>query len=311
MADVAPPRDTRDLGRASRRVVALAKVFVIAMENHDASEIYGDTGDARYMHDVLMRTWAHATRFSDELPISIPSEPHYVWMEAGQSAFSDHVFTGDADPSASNSTASTLHLSTQIEASGARVTWRSYQEGLDFATGACPVTSSGFYVAKHDPFVFFQDVTGQPPSAGNARCASHHRAYSAFARDLAASDVASYTFITPNVCHDMHGGPGCANPNLVQSADEWLSAELPRIIAYARENAGVIFLTWDEGNATDKMPFFAIGPEVKRGYTGSVLYNHGSLVKSVEEILHLPVLPAVSGDNDLSDLFVGGLLAQQ
>ena len=40
------------------------------------------------------------------------------------------------------------------------VSWMGYMEGLDSSTGACPVNSSGFYAAKHDPFVFFQDVAG-------------------------------------------------------------------------------------------------------------------------------------------------------
>ena len=54
------------------------------------------------------------------------------------------------------------------------------------------------------------------------------------------------------------------------------------------------------------MPFLAIGPGVKPGYSGKVAYNHGSLVKSVEEIFNLPVLPAVAKNNDLADLFKPG-----
>jgi hypothetical protein len=118
------------------------------------------------------------------------------------------------------------------------VTWRTYQEGLNTTTGLCPIKSSGFYAAKHDPFVFFQDVSGNPPSKTNSYCGSHHKAYSAFATDLANGDVASYTFITPNLCNDMHGASGCPNSNTIQSGDTWLSTELPRIISYANANAG-------------------------------------------------------------------------
>src|SRR5215471_4231622 len=76
-------------------------VFVVAMENHDASQIYGNTTDAPYINNTLMAKYARATNFNDELP-SLASEPHYLWMEAGTNAFSDHTFTTDNDPSASN-----------------------------------------------------------------------------------------------------------------------------------------------------------------------------------------------------------------
>ncbi len=281
-------------------------VFVIAMENHDSTQIYGNTSNAPYINNTLLPKYAHATSFNDALALSIPSEPHYVYIEAGTNAFSDHTFTTDSDPSSSNSTNSTAHLATQIKNATTGVTWRTYQEGLNGSTGSCPIHSSGFYAAKHDPFVFYQDVSGSPPSATNAACAAHHRAYSAFSGDLAASDVASYTFITPDLCHDMHGASGCPNSNLVQQGDQWLQAELPRIISYANANHGVIFIEWDEGSSTLKMPFLAIGPGVKVGYAGGVSYSHASIVKSIEVILGLPTLSKVSSANGLSDLFQTG-----
>src|SRR5262249_58328802 len=143
------------------------------------------------INNTLIPSYAHATNFNDELALSVPSEPHYVWMEAGTNAFSDHTFTGDSDPSSTNSTSSTSHLATQIKNATNGVTWRTYQEGLNSSTGACPIHSNGFYAAKHDPFVFFKDVAGSPPSASNSYCSSHHRAYSAFATDIGNGDVAS------------------------------------------------------------------------------------------------------------------------
>jgi hypothetical protein len=280
-------------------------VFVIAMENHDASQIYGNTTDAPYINDTLMAKYAHATNFNDELP-SLASEPHYLWMEAGTNAFSDHTFTTDNDASASNSTSSTAHLTTQIKNATNGVTWMSYQEGINSTTGACPIASSGFYHAKHNPFVFFQDVSGSPPSKTNAYCDAHHKDTSALAADLTNVAVKSYNFITPNQCHDMHGQSGCPNSNTIKSGDDWLKANLPALISFANAHAGVIFITWDEGSSTTKMPFLAVGPGVKAGYAGGVSYNHGSIVKSAEKILNLSVLSKVSGNNDLADLFKAG-----
>ena len=129
-------------------------------------------------------------------------------MESGTNVFTDHSFTTDNDSSQSNSTNSTEHLVTQLQKAG--VSWMSYQEGLNNNTGACPIKSSGFYAAKHNPFVFFQDVAGNPPSQSNANCSQHHKPFTALAGDLKNSAVAQYNFITPDVCNDMHGSSSCA-----------------------------------------------------------------------------------------------------
>ena len=79
-----------------------------------------------------------------------------------------------------------------------------------------------------------------------------------------------------------------------------------RIITWANAHSGVIFITWDEGDSSNKLAFLAIGPGVKVNYTGSVSYNHGSIIKSAEKIFNLPILSKVSGNNDLADLFKAG-----
>jgi phosphatidylinositol-3-phosphatase len=282
-------------------------VFVIAMENHDANQIIGKPANAPYINTALVSNYAQATNFNDELPQS-PSEPHYLWMEAGTNTFPPHhTFTTDHDPSKSNSTDSTAHLVTQIRNATNGVTWMTYQEGQDAKTGSCPITSSRFYAAKHNPFVFFQDVSGNPPSKTNGYCSAHSKPLSSLEADLAVNNVASYVFITPDLCNDMHGAIGCPKGNPIKVGDDWLRSHLPHLIDWVTKNAGVIFITWDEGEDTSKMPFLAIGPGVKPKYSGGVSYNHGSIVKSVEEIFNLPVLASVSGNNDLLDLFKPGL----
>ncbi|HXX66287.1 MAG TPA: alkaline phosphatase family protein [Polyangiaceae bacterium] len=291
---------------AADAVAVIRHVVVIAMENADASMIYGNVAEAPYINGTLIPRYAVSTTFYDSLPLELPSEPHYVWMEAGTNSFSDHTFTDDDDPSPANCTADTNHLTTQIQNAKNGLTWRTYQEGLDASTGACPIYSSGLYAPKHNPFVFFQDVVGNPPSASSRVCVAHHRPYDVFAKDLKNGDVASYTFITPNLCHDMHGASGCRDTSWVRQGDDWLSTELPRIIEYVDSHAGVIFVEWDEGAATALMPFIAIGPGVKVGYASRVRYGHGSVLKSIEAILGLPALARVAGERDLSDLFRAG-----
>jgi hypothetical protein len=278
-------------------------VFVIPFENKDSTAIYGNTSDAPYLNGLLAQ-WPHATAFGDVLP-SLPSEPHYVWMEAGTNAFTDRTFTGDGDASTSNSTSHTQHLSSQLTTAG--IPWMSYQEGI--TAGTCPIESTGHYAAKHDPFVFFQDVVGSPPSDTNANCAAHHKPYSSFAADLAAG-IEGYVFITPDICHDMHGDLTCPSfildgPN-IKAGDDWLKAELPRIIEYTKTHDAIIFLTWDEGNSSNLLPFIAIGKTAKVGYASTVQYNHSSLLKSVEQYLGVPELPTVASATNLADMFEPG-----
>jgi phosphatidylinositol-3-phosphatase len=293
------------LAESATSTPRIKHVFVIAMENTDASQIYGNTAQAPYINGTLIPSYAKASNFADELP-SLVSEPHYVWMEAGTNAFSDHTFTTDNNPSSTNSTNSTDHLATQITNAPNGVTWMSYQEDINSTTGACPIAGSGFYAPKHDPFVFFQDVSGSPPSKTNAYCSAHHKPYSSLASDLTNHTVASYNFITPNLCNDMHGAVGCPNSDTIRSGDDWLAANLPALISYANANQGVIFITWDEGSGTTAVPFLVVGPGVKANFTSSVLYNHSSMIESVEEILQLPILPAVAGSNDFGDFFTAG-----
>lgn len=303
----APPDEAPDdssSGTAAATSSAIQHVFVIAMENHATSSIYGNTSSAPYINNTLLPMYGRATNFVDKLP-SLPSEPHYVWMEAGTNAFSDHTFTNDNAPSSSNSTASTAHLTTQIVAAGS--TWLSYQEGLNSTTGACPIASSGNYAPKHDPFIFFRDVSGSTPSKTNAFCAAHHKALTALATDLANNTVAAYNYITPNLCHDMHSNSCTGSSDPIKQGDTWLSQNVPAIINYVNAHQGALFIIWDEPEgSTGMVPLIVIGPHVKPNHASTVQYTHGSLVRSVEAILALPTLSKVSGDNTFAEFFDAG-----
>jgi hypothetical protein len=279
-------------------------VFVIAMENHNASQIYG-SGSAPYINNTLLPKYGHATSYFDNLP-SLPSEPHYLWLEAGTNAFSDVTFTNDSAPSSNNSTSSTDHLATQIKNASNGVTWRSYQEGMNATTGACPIAASGFYAPKHDPFVFFKDVSGATPSKTNAYCAAHHKPFSSLAADLANNTVASYNFITPDLCNDMHGAQGCPSSNTVKMGDTWLAKNVPGMIAFANAHAGVILIVWDEPDSSGTMPFLVLGPGVKPNHASSTSISHSSVVRAIDRILGLPLLPKVTAANGLSDFFTAG-----
>jgi phosphatidylinositol-3-phosphatase len=278
-------------------------VFVIAMENKSSTSIYGNV-NASFLN-ALKAQYGTAQNYRDVLSSSVPSEPHYIWLEAGTNAFADRTFTGDADATATNSTADTNHLVTRLTATTSK-TWRTYQEGM--TAGTCPTRSvpTTFYAAKHDPFVFFQDLAGA--------CISHHRPFSAFAADLSRGDVASYTFITPNLCNDMHGAAGCTNgctsggsAGCIAAGDGWLRATVPPILSFLNQHRGVLLIVFDEPEGATTQPFFIAGPKIKPGFSSTVDYSHSSYLKTLELWFGLPVSPRVSAANDFSDFFEGGV----
>jgi hypothetical protein len=291
------------LASSAEAASTIKHVIVIALENTDAQQIYGKVQAAPFINSTLLPKFAHATGFDDELP-KLDSEPHYLWMEAGTNIFDDHTFKTDDPPSKTNSTNSSAHLAAQLNA--ANVSWMTYQEGQNATTGACPVAKSGHYRPRHNPFVFFQDISGNPPNKNSPGCAAHSRPYSSLETDLAANALASYVFVTPDLCHDMHDQ--CGPRTRIQPGDDWLKAELPRMIDWVASHQGVIFLTWDEGSSglNKPIPFIAVGPSVKPNFASSVKLDHGSVVKSIEMIFGLPKLDTVAGKTDLSDLFQTG-----
>ena len=305
-------------GAGGGATVNIPYVFVISMENQDAAGALGVYGSssATYINTTLRTQYAFASSYGDVLGPLVPSEPHYIWLEGGTNAFGDHTFTGDGDPSMTNSTNDTNHLVAQLRTAGNVKTWRSYQEGLNGSTGACPINSSGTYAAKHNPFVFFQDISGNPPSMTNADCVAHHRVYTpaSFQTALTALDVANYNFITPNLCNDMHGSSACSNgctsgftgAACIGAGDAWLAANVPPLIAFMNAHGGVLFIVWDEPALSSTVPFLVVGPNVKPGYASSVAYSHSSYLKSLERILGVPVSSRVTTANDFSDFFTAG-----
>jgi phosphatidylinositol-3-phosphatase len=197
-------------------------VFVIFMENTDWSSV--TPSNAPYIWNTLIPAGSHANNYHNiatSLGSLHPSEPNYIWFEGGTNSYSDFTFTNDNDASGSNSTSATAHLATLLNNSGK--TWKAYQESM--SQGICPISSSGNYAAKHNPFVFFKDVSGNPPSTSNSYCISHASPLTTtiLANDLASGNVANYNFLTPNLCNDMHD---CS----ITTGDTWLANTLPTIM---------------------------------------------------------------------------------
>jgi phospholipase C len=282
----------------ARTAHAIKTVFVIVMENHNWSSIAGNPS-APYINGTLLTQGAHAEHYTSPEGIH-PSEPNYIWLEAGD----DLDIADDDDPAANYRTTKT-HLTTQMEI--ANVSWKSYQEAM--TPGVCPLASSGRYAAKHNPFVFFDDVTGGR-DAHSPRCIEHIREYGELAGALgsgASGAVAQYNFITPDMCNDMHDSAGCPSPDSVANGDAWLAREVPKILASeAYKAGGALFITWDESEGgNEPIGLIALSPFAKPGYAGTIAYTHSSLLRTIQDVFALrPFMRGAANAVSLEDLFV-------
>src|SRR5690242_20859777 len=136
-------------------------VWIILMENHNWSQIKGSSS-APYINNTLLPMASHAEQYFNP-PGVHPSEPNYLWLEAGTS----FGISNDGAP-ATNHVSTTRHLVTLLDAAG--VSWRAYEEGI--AGDGCPLADVGSYHVAHDPFVFFDDVTSHG-TGSSAYCIAH------------------------------------------------------------------------------------------------------------------------------------------
>jgi phosphatidylinositol-3-phosphatase len=288
-------------------------VFVIAMENHNwtqpANQLSGhiqqifQNPNAPFINSLIngtaagniSRQVAYATNYHNVLatasgnnPHIHPSEPNYIWSEAG----TNFGVLNDADPFATatnnqeNNQDNELHLVRLL--TDAKRTWRSYQEDIDltpvggtltnvvlpknqwtvpldsfsgtFASGS-PVNQFNHsmqfnYAAKHNPQVFFTDSNGGDNTTPTNPLSHNYAPLQQLFVDLANNSVADYNWITPNQFNDMHtelsggfmGQTGDAAK--IRQGDNFLSIVVPAIMASdAYKDRGAIMIWWDESEA--------------------------------------------------------------
>ena len=267
-------------------------VFVVAMENHDWETIKG-SDYCPYINQTLLAMASYAENYNTPAGLH-PSEPNYIWMEAGTNfGIFDDKGVGVNHLKATNHLVSLLHR--------AGISWKSYQENIDGSY--CPAHDNYPYTSRHNPFVFFDDVT-----ADESYCINHIRPFYELRADLKANTVARYNFITPNLTNIMHDlVPG--SPSSRSQGDNWLAKEIPKILASAAyQEGGVIFIVWDEGSGEindGPIGLIVLSPLAKgNGYSNQIHYTHSSLLRTLEEIFQVrPLLRDAANAKDLSDLF--------
>ena len=291
-------------------------IFVIPLENHDLVQ-KNPTGNPQqllgnpacpYFNSLItpgnpnaVQT-AYATHYySAAINHEHPSEPNYVWVEAG----TDFGVRTDNDPSASahNVFTNVMHLSGQLTAAG--IPWRNYEEDVQYSSSEeASVSGSGYptnpfngtseinYAVKHNPMAFFPDTQNQ-----------YCYPLTNFWSDLANNNIGRYNWVTPNQYNEMHSAlPGgykyhgtawTGNQAAIASGDNFLSIAIPKIMtSQAYQDHGVIIIWMDETVSTDDtnttLPFVIISPLAKgNAYATTLAYSHSSYLKTMDEIFGL------------------------
>jgi phosphatidylinositol-3-phosphatase len=236
----------------------ISHVIVIAFENHNRSQVIGTTS-APYLSS-LAKTYGQATAYQN---IAHPSLPNYLAVTGGTTA----GVTNDCSPSSSCGS-SGASIFSQLGTS-----WRSYEESMP---KPCDKTNATPYAVRHNPAAYYRTLTS---------CTTRDVALPA-TLDLSSK----LTWVTPNLCHDMHstcGGSGC----LVCQGDTWAKTFIPTLVASTEYKAGntAILVWWDENNGSGSLPFIVISPYT-HGVTDTVAMNHYTTLRTIQSLLGVACL---------------------
>jgi acid phosphatase len=239
-----------------------ARVAVIVLENHGPG--------ALLRRGWLARAALRGGRALAAVGERHPAQPYFVMLSGALRALSDAQAV--AHP------VSQANLTTQLDRR--HVSWAAYMDSMPYPcygrTSASP--GSGLYVKRHDPFLFFTDVVDNP-----ADCRSDVVPGRRLAATIAQRRLPRLSWITPNVCEDMHSCP-------VSAGERWLARTLPPLIS-ALGPRGLVLVVADErspaGRGGGRIPLVALGPQARPGSVLRRRVDHRALLATIEDVLGL------------------------
>ena len=241
-------------------------VAVIVMENEEFSDIIGSS------QTPFINALAHRYALVRSMyATSHPSLPNYLALTGGATFGIDSDCTDCRVPSATS-------LADQLSAAG--VSWKAYME--DLPRPCYRGASAGDYAKKHDPFLYYDRI------AQDASQCAHVVPLTALAADERAHALPRFTWITPNLCHDMHD---CSPPH----GDAFLAGIVPPLLT-ALGPRGLLVLTWDEGTSDDGCCRLAAGGHIVTILAGPLAATRArlaapvdqySILQAIEDLWHL------------------------
>jgi hypothetical protein len=234
-------------------------VVWIVMENKSYSQVFGSPY-APYLN-TLAGQCGVAANFTAAANASLPS---YIALTSGSTQG-----IADSGGPASHPLA-VPSIFSQVNGD-----WRSLQESMP---SNCYLVDSGLYTVRHNPAAYYTNIAGE--------CANQDVPLGAVP-DLSAR----FTFVTPNLCSDMHACPTTPDtPSQIAAGDGWLSGFMPMILNSPEYLAGstAVFITFDEGSPGDNhILTVVISPYTQAGTLSTDAFTHYSILRTSEEMLGL------------------------
>lgn len=298
-------------------------VFVIMMENHSAGAL--PASEAPFIHH-LMASAGYDPAYHGVTHVSLPN---YVAAISGRT-FGTH--SDNPDQTFYGPT-----LASQMDAR--HIDWQAAMESLPYPgyngnwypepPGSNPVLPPvhALYAKKHNPFALFPALM--------KRDKNHVVPLQTLAAELKTGHVPAFVWITPNLCHDMHGQPnlpGAACPanqsaRLVRLGDQFLQHWVGTIThSSAWRGNSAIFIVWDEMDGPSSywnpvalktwltpgpdapsilgipvgggsVPLLVVAREMPHPVIYSLWADHYNLLKTIEAGFHLPYLGHAASSN--------------
>jgi len=253
-------------------------VVLVLEENHGFSSVIGSS-QMPYLNSLAKQNALAAQYFAN----THPSIGNYFMITTGQIITNDDAFM---------TTVSVDNIVRHLLTAGK--TWKSYAESLPSVgyTGGDVLP----YVRRHNPFSFLSDVVGTAQ-------ANNLVPFTQFAADLKAGQLPDFSFIAPNLNDDAHNGT-------LAQADAWLQSNIGPLLADPQfQQNGLLIIVFDEAETADAthggghVAMVAVGPQVKKGFQSSVLYQHQNLLALIASYLGIDGnIGAAAGAAPMSDL---------
>ena len=219
-------------------------VVLVIEENHRFDEVYPNGMPWLSAEGIK---YGYTTNYHADEP---GSALDYFWLSSGSG---EQAFGCSGDGCPNPITSDNIFR----ELGRAGLTWKVYAQGLP-SVGYMG-TSSGAYVARHNPAKWYSDVINSPALQRNMV------PFTQFAADMAANQLPNYSIIVPDVDNDAHDGT-------VGQADTFLKNNVAPLLntpSFQAGGDGLMFITFDEcdgavGACPEQVFTAVIGPKVTK-----------------------------------------------
>ena len=249
----------------------VAHVFLVIEENHSFSTVYHN--QMPWLSAVGDKYGIADNYFSDEQGSLLD----YLWLSSG-SAETNFGCTGGG----CKQTITGDNIFRQLITGG--ISWKVYADSLPRVgfMGA----SSGNYVKRHNPALWYSDVANDPQQQQNIVPVNQLQI------DLAKDMLPTYSIFVPDLAHDAHNGTP-------KAADAWLKQNLGTLLNSKHFQPGsnsVLFITFDNADRDTQGQVLTVvaGEQVIPGVKVDTPFRHENTLRTILELLGISDYPGAS-----------------